>query len=338
MKKHDESYRLLFSVPRMIIELLRGFFGQTWIDRIDFTSLERVNSSYVSPKLRRRETDIVWRARLKNGRPVYVYLLLELQSSVQKHMAVRLMAYVALLYQDLIKRGELSPNGKLPLVIPIVLYNGEERWWAPLQLADLIEEVDPEADLFRPRFAYKLIDEGSYALDDLAARKNLAAALFWPEKTPAPEDLRQGIDRLVKWLGRPEDGELRSAFAVWLQTVRFSGEGMPEEEVPDTLGLEEFRTMLAKRVEEWNEKLLERGRQEGRQEGEREGRREGLQEGLQKGRREGEAGLVLSLLEQKFGPLDARNRKRVMSADEARLLAWAKKTLVAVRIADVFSE
>jgi hypothetical protein len=42
-------------------------------------------------------------------------------------MAVRLMAYVAQLYQDLIQRGELSPDGKLPLVIPIVLYNGEER-------------------------------------------------------------------------------------------------------------------------------------------------------------------------------------------------------------------
>jgi len=33
MKKHDESYRLLFSVPRMIVELLRGFFGEAWIDR-----------------------------------------------------------------------------------------------------------------------------------------------------------------------------------------------------------------------------------------------------------------------------------------------------------------
>lgn len=100
------------------------------------------------------------------------------------HMAVRLMAYVALLYQDLIKRGELSPDGKLPLVIPIVLYNGEERWWAPLQLADLIEEVDPEADLFRPRFAYKLIDEGSYALDDDEDR-----LLDWAERTLVAETI-----------------------------------------------------------------------------------------------------------------------------------------------------
>ncbi|HEX3531605.1 MAG TPA: Rpn family recombination-promoting nuclease/putative transposase [Thermoanaerobaculia bacterium] len=311
MKKHDESYRLLFSIPRMIIELLRGFFGQAWVDRMDFETLERVNSSYVSPKLRRRETDIVWRARLKDGRPVYVYLLLELQSSVQKYMAVRLMVYVGLLYQDLIKRGELSPDGKLPLVIPIVLYNGEERWWAPLQLADLIEEVDPEADLFRPSFACKLIDAGSYALDDLAAQEsNAVAALFWLEKTPEPEGLQQGIDRLAKDLDQPEDGELRSAFASWLLLVRFAD----EDELPDTLGLEDFRTMLTKRAVEWNEKLLERGRQEG------------------------EAGLVLRLLEQKFGPLDARSRKRVTSAGKDQLDAWTDRILVAEKISDVFRE
>jgi Putative transposase, YhgA-like/Domain of unknown function (DUF4351) len=221
---------------------------------------------------------------------------------------------------------------KLPLVLPIVLYNGEERWWAPLQLADLIEEVDPEADLFRPRFAYKLIDEGSYALDDLAARRNLAALLFWLEKTPEPEDVQDGVDRLAEWLDGPEDGGLRSAFAVWLQMVRFPEAS--EEEVPDTLGLEDFRTMLAKRVEEWNEKLLERGRLEGRQ----KGRLEGRQEGRLEGRQEGERDVVLRLLETKFGRLDSRSRKRVTTADPERLLLWAERVLSATKIADVFRE
>jgi predicted transposase YdaD len=105
---------------------------------------------------------------------------------------------------------------------------------------------------------------------------------------------------------------------------------MPEEEVPDTLGLEDFQTMLAKRVEEWNEKLLERGRQEGELKGRQEGRKEG--------RQEGEAGVVLRLLERKFGSLDARSRKRVMSADEDRLLDWAERTLVAETISDVFGK
>lgn len=42
-------------------------------------------------------------------------------------MAVRIAAYVALLYQDLIEQKCLTPNGLLPPVLPVVLYNGEER-------------------------------------------------------------------------------------------------------------------------------------------------------------------------------------------------------------------
>jgi len=55
-------------------------------------------------------------------------------------MAVRLMAYIALLYQDLLKQGELTAEGLLPLVIPLVLYNEEMAWWAPEELADLIDQ------------------------------------------------------------------------------------------------------------------------------------------------------------------------------------------------------
>ncbi|HBL27467.1 MAG TPA: hypothetical protein DD490_11585 [Acidobacteria bacterium] len=37
---------------------------------------------------------------LHDGAPVYVYILIEHQSRVDRFMAVRLMAYIALLYQD----------------------------------------------------------------------------------------------------------------------------------------------------------------------------------------------------------------------------------------------
>jgi hypothetical protein len=82
--------------------------------------------------------------------------------------------------------------------------------------------------------------------------------------------------------------------------------------------LEDFRTMLARRVEEWNEKLLERGRQEGLL--------------------EGETRLVLDLLERKFGSVDARSRKRVASAGHQRLLDWLERIPSATRINDVLGD
>ena len=40
------------------------------------------------------------------------------------------MVYTGLLYQDLIKSGEVCPGQKLPSVFPLVLNNGRSRWTA----------------------------------------------------------------------------------------------------------------------------------------------------------------------------------------------------------------
>src|SRR5205823_10264399 len=122
MGLHGLSYRRLFSEPRLVEELIRGFFKEPWTKRLDFTTLERMSSVYVTDGLQGREGDMVWKLRFDDGRPVYICLLLEFQSTPDRYMAVRMMGYDALFYQELIKQGELLPGGKLPLIIPIVLY------------------------------------------------------------------------------------------------------------------------------------------------------------------------------------------------------------------------
>ena len=99
---HDHSYKLLFSHPEMVADLLRGFVLEDWVKDLDFATLERVSGGYVADDLREREDDIVWRVRFGGGW-LYVYLLIEFQSSVDHFMAVRVLAYLGLLYQDIIR-------------------------------------------------------------------------------------------------------------------------------------------------------------------------------------------------------------------------------------------
>ncbi|MDY0072346.1 MAG: Rpn family recombination-promoting nuclease/putative transposase [Thauera sp.] len=61
--------------------------------------------------------------------------MIELQRKTDRFMALRLLVYVGLLYQDLLRQGQIKPRGLLPPVLPIVLYNGKPRWHAPQQLA-----------------------------------------------------------------------------------------------------------------------------------------------------------------------------------------------------------
>jgi len=313
--EHDHSYRHLFARPQLIEELIREFVPEPWVKDLDFSTLERVNATYVSAGLKRSEGDMVWKLRRRDGTPVYVYLLIEFQSRNERFMAVRLMSYVASLYLDLIDRKELAPGGRLPLVIPLVVYNGVRRWRAPLELSELIEPVEPAAEAYLPRLLYRVIDQGTYAPEDLEKREGLTALLFWL-KSQGAKGPRRVHSRLRKLLARADDPALYRAVLVWLYVEA----RQDPSRIPEILSLEEFSDMWAKTFEKF----------------EREVREEGWKAGERQGEKQGEARLLLRLLERKFGPLDARTRARIRRAGPDRLLAWGERVLTAECLEEVF--
>ena len=115
MSKHDKSYKKLFSHPKMVEDLLRGFVHEDWIEELEFSTLETVKDSFVSDNLKERHDDIIWRARWGSDW-LYIYILLEFQSTIDQFMAVRLMVYIGLLYQYLIKIEKLKKGDRLPPV------------------------------------------------------------------------------------------------------------------------------------------------------------------------------------------------------------------------------
>jgi hypothetical protein len=159
---HDSGYKLLFSHPEMVRDLLRDWVPGDWVREADFSTLERVNGSYVADSQKQRHDDMVWRLRLRD-RWLWVYLLLEFQSATDDWMALRMMIYLGLLAQDLVKRGELA-EGKLPPILPLVLYNGQPPWRAAVEVGDLFAPAPPGLDAFRPRLSYHLIDEARLKL------------------------------------------------------------------------------------------------------------------------------------------------------------------------------
>ena len=58
---HDAAYKLLFSNPRMVADLLRGFLPDGEWPGFDFATLEPLPASHVGRGLRRREGDGMWR-------------------------------------------------------------------------------------------------------------------------------------------------------------------------------------------------------------------------------------------------------------------------------------
>jgi len=114
---HDEHYKHLFAFPRMVEDLLRGFVRGDWIDAVDFSTLDKLSAEYVSDERRSRHGDTVWRVRHRDAW-LHVLVLLEFQSNDDPDMALRILEYTTLLYQELARNGALEPDGHGPRCCP----------------------------------------------------------------------------------------------------------------------------------------------------------------------------------------------------------------------------
>ncbi|HEX3555024.1 MAG TPA: Rpn family recombination-promoting nuclease/putative transposase [Thermoanaerobaculia bacterium] len=290
---HDNGYKALFSHPEMVADLIRGFVHEDWVRDLDFSTLERVEGRFVTRRLQRRESDVVWRLRWGGDRWLYVYLLLEFQSTVDPFMALRMMVYVGLLYQHLLRQKLISRGEKLPPVLPLLLYNGVAPWNALRDIAELIEQVPGGLERYRPRMGYCLLDERRIATGELEPLRNLAAALFRLEQSSGPVEIARVVDALLGWLQAPEQSELKSTFSAWVSQLLSRS---PGSQIGVVTKLEEVKSMLAERVKEWPKEWKE----------------EGLKEGLAKVRT-----ALIQELEKHFGPLPPEARQSVESLDTA---------------------
>lgn len=300
----DASYKLLFSAPELVRDLVLGFIPDEWLHSLDYSTLEKVPGSYVTDDLRHRADDVIWRVKA-DGEWMYLYLLIEFQSTIDPYMAVRMMTYVGLLYQDLIRRKEVLPHRRLPPVLPIVLFNGDAKWTAATDVAALIPKVPGLVAQFLPKMAYLLIDESQYTEADLADLKNLVAAVIRFEHPENEGALLRLLDLLNDWLdGNPE---LKRTFAIWIRAVLLR-QSKHTLALPKVQDLKELKMTLAERFDLWAQQYEQRG----------------------------EALVLQKLLTKRFGTLPAEVLGKISSASAEQIDTWVDRVLDAASLEEVF--
>ena len=134
MNIHDSGYKKLFSNRTIFRQLLETFVNQEWVHSLDFDNCEPLDKSFISEHYKETESDLIYKIQFHN-REVYIYILIEFQSTVDPFMALRVLNYITNFYMDF-----LVNNSGVNKVFPIVLYNGNALWTAPVNLSALIQE------------------------------------------------------------------------------------------------------------------------------------------------------------------------------------------------------
>ncbi len=257
-KFNDRGYKKLFSHPRMVEDLIKSFVNEDFVSEINFAKLKREFDSFVTEEFRERESDIIWQVEYK-GRPAYLYILIEFQSTVDHYMALRMLLYLLLFYQELIKYKEYRDH-KLPPVFPILLYNGDDSWTAPVSIEELIECPSPSLAAYMPAFRYCKIVEKDFSPQSLIELNTLTANLFLIE-TGETEKIGEVVERILAVLEKEVDKELKRSFGIWLNRL-FEKRKLPMTIDIENLSSTEVRTVLETNLRRFEEEALKRGMQQ----------------------------------------------------------------------------
>lgn len=249
-KFSDRGYKLLFSHPNMVEYLIKSFVKEEFISEIDFSTLKLIKNSFVTKTFRNRESDLIWKVKI-SGKKSYIYLLLEFQSTVDKFMSLRLLTYIGLFYEHLLKRRKKIE--KLPPVFPIVLYNGDVRWTAPLEMEELIDIPFHAIKPYIPKFKYYKIAENEFSYEALLEIENLVSSLFLIE-TSEVKLLADIIVKILHILRKEVNTELQRDFGLWLRGI------LRKKKVDidlDKLDEMEVRPMLLANLEKFEQEIRE---------------------------------------------------------------------------------
>ncbi|MGV8122726.1 MAG: Rpn family recombination-promoting nuclease/putative transposase [Candidatus Xenobiia bacterium LiM19] len=299
-KEHDIGYRRLLSHPKVVEDLITSFVPGDFIKDIDFENIEPYARSFIAEDYREREADVIWCVKVKE-RPIYFYILIELQSSVDRWMALRMLVYILLLYQDLIVKEKIAE--KLPSVFSLLLYRGDNRWKDPLSLSDLIEMPFKAFRPHVPEFSFLLIDEKRFSKESLLALDSIMARVFLVEKATL-DDLSRIGEAFQKIYQKEVKLPLKRILKIWfMRKLRMSG--LPTAGV--NLDKGEVFEVLEANIERDRARLREEARREGNEEGMEKGRVEEKYEIARKlgamGEDIGKIALVTGLPEEQINAL-----------------------------------
>ena len=165
---HDRLVKRLLSNPKTAKEILSLYLPKEILALADLNHLSLQRDSFIDDEHRAFAVDLLFKTTFQKEEG-YFWVLLEHQRNNDPWLPVRIFKYIAIIWDHLRKT---SKTQKIPLVYPIIIYNGSRPYSHSLTLKDMITPAASQKifeDFFKTPFC--LID--LTIIEDETLRKNL---------------------------------------------------------------------------------------------------------------------------------------------------------------------
>ncbi len=263
--EHDKIFRTVLDKKTDVSKFLNKFLGLN----IKTEELEKYNSSYIDPKFKNKEADIVYRIKDKN-----IFLLIEHQTKIDKKMPIRLHEYSTEIMASAMEENKYK---SIPSVIPIVLYTGKTKWKIENETIEK-QQFFKEVKLIDGEF--NLIDINDFSKKELLEDDIFITKMMLVEKCKDEIEMVQALEKIENKIKEEDKSTFRRIVKeIWSLRIGTENANKILEKIEEGSGnmMAVMEMLLAE-----NEKYINIGRQEGMKKGRLEGGKQKIKEIVQK--------------------------------------------------------
>lgn len=285
-KPHDKFFKETLSDIQTAKDFLQNYLPQEILALIDMDAITPQKDSYIEKELEETFSDLLFQTKF-NQKDGYLYFLFEHKSYPAKKISVQLLKYVIQIWEQKTKEQKTD---KLPVVIPLVVYHGQNAWNSSLKLSGMIEDYErlPEAiQKYIPEYEYILYNISAYTGEEIKGTVKLRIFLkilrdiFVQDHAQFLETLKEAMAAFDK-LEKQEKGiDYFETFIRYIMNARNDLELKTISEITKEISLERSEAIMT-----IAEKLIAEGMEKGM--------KKGIEKGIEKGKLE-VAGNMLAL-------------------------------------------
>ncbi len=264
---HNDYFQQQFQKIEFAISFLKEHLPKEVVERIDFKTLRLAPGNFVGKALRNRRSDVLYEAKI-DGRKSLFYIHLEHQRTPNKKMSFRMLIYTVRIWEQF---EEQYPGKELPLIFPMVVYQGKRKWTSPQNVHDLLD-VPEYLKPYCPQMTYELMDLSSLKDDDIRGELFQRLVLLIMRNIDSPDINDLLFDKyfplIVEMIKKKRGVEYIEDMLYYLS---YKSEHLDREKTVEQLShypeTQNVREVVMTLAEQWKREGHEKGHEEGIEKG-----------------------------------------------------------------------
>lgn len=186
---HNEIIKKILKDKKEVANIINDFVGTK--EKIEGENLEKYTNGFITRKYKSRDSDIVYKLKDKD-----IFFLIEYQSSLDNNVTYRMLNYCIDIIYDWNTSVKIKKGIKFPIVVPIVIYTGTEKWnvtkdFSKMQVSDYIFQN------YKIDFKYNLIEINKISFKTLIQKNTLFSQTMALEKTRNYKEFKSILDEIL---------------------------------------------------------------------------------------------------------------------------------------------